>query len=479
MDDVDFYAQQGVEAVFYNLNFQRVFFPSEKCTPIWKDCEIAENGDLLLRGRKTNPEYKDMVQNSKALWEQIPDWMQFRYDYCKQKGIEMWHSMRMNDVHHSQLNNEHVPQHGDLWQERKDLIRAWYRHTWRSDWHDNGFDYAQQEVYDYHLNMAREYLLQWESDGIELDFLRSIPVFKPGYDEMNKGILTQFMRDLKALTLEAEKKFGHRIRIAVRVPYSVLDTIGVGMDIPAWANEKLMDVVIPGPMHCSTENTQEIELWRILLPEGIILAPCIDYVCQTCPGYAVDLENALENGFMSSYYQMGADSIYFYNHFPRMKNSIPHVNEPFIYGNDRNEVAKRARRQLYTCHQAPGEGKFSYCTPTPFPGIIWPQCCNGTAKINAGEQTAGRSAKIILITKKKVDVDILLNTVKCPLTTDVPDMKYPKPKNGEDFYFTVVNIPAGLLHDGWNAVEFFNRHATEDILDKDYVWLEIAIGAKA
>lgn len=155
--DVDFYTKNGgVEAVFYNMNFQRAFFPSKVFTPIWKDCELDENGDLLLRGKKTDNGFKPLVFNCKKLIECCPDFMKLRYDRCHENGAEMWHSMRMNDTHHTVIGQEHLPQHGDLWQERKDLLRAWYRHFWRQDWHDNAFDYGKREVYDYHLAFVRE-----------------------------------------------------------------------------------------------------------------------------------------------------------------------------------------------------------------------------------------------------------------------------------------------------------------------------------
>ena len=48
--DVDFYARPGVEAVFYNMNFQRSFYPTKVGTPYWKDCAIGPDGKLTLRG---------------------------------------------------------------------------------------------------------------------------------------------------------------------------------------------------------------------------------------------------------------------------------------------------------------------------------------------------------------------------------------------------------------------------------------------
>ena len=76
--DVEFYAAQGgVEGIFYNMNFQRSFYPTKVGTPIWKDCEILEDGSVTLRGEKLPPdvadEYRAMIAGGKELNEKVPE----------------------------------------------------------------------------------------------------------------------------------------------------------------------------------------------------------------------------------------------------------------------------------------------------------------------------------------------------------------------------------------------------------------------
>jgi hypothetical protein len=465
--DVDFYAERGgVEAVFYNMNFQRAVFDSKVFTPIWKDCEFDAAGDLLLRGKKTDSSYRDLVVNPQLLRQNVPDFMQVRYDHCHARGIEMWHSMRMNDVHYTPMQTEHLPLHGDLWVERKDLIRAWYRHTWRGDWHDNAFDYGKQEVYDYHLALIREYLLDFESDGIELDWLRSIPVFRPGFDELNKGILTRFMRDTRKLADAAGEKWGHRIRIAVRVPYRPEDAIATGMDVFAWARERLVDIVIPGPNNTSSENDVPVDLWKMLLPQEVVLAPCIDCTLRASPGGpSLSMTAETDHGFAATYYYGGADTLYFYNHFPR--NRFDGVQELFGYAGRRGEVERRARRHVVTHHDDMAEGKFSY---PRFPPIIWKGCCNGSIRVNAGGATAGRSARVVVGAKSPLEIDLLLNTSPCKPLSDAVPMP---PLALDGVHYLQFGVPGGTLHDGINAIELFNRSRERDITD--LVWAEIDI----
>lgn len=479
--DVDFYTDRGgVEAIFYNMNFQRSFYDTRVGTPIWKDCEVLDDGTLLMRGKPVDAAndaavYAGMIRNVLELHKNCPDFMAERYRYCREKGVEMWHSMRMNDVHHTPLGKEHRPQHCDLWLDRKDLIRAWYRHTWRGEWIDNALDYGNPEVYAYHLAMAEEYLMDFESDGIELDWLRCAPVFKPGFDEMNAPILTRFMQDVRRIADKAEQKWGHRIRIAVRVPGVVTEAMGMGMDVHTWVKENLIDVLIPGPRDTSTEQGYNIGLWRIIAPEPVIIAPCIDYDMSSNPlSWGQVFCNETDCGFASNFYEQGADTIYLYNHFPRHLKDHADMQEFFAIAADPEKVAAHRRRHVLTRHAHNGEGQFPVLC---YPHQIWSNCCNGGVKINAGQNTQGRRARIVVGATVPLDIDVLLNTELCRmLPEDTPLPGYMPWKTGVKTYFVQAEIPAGVLHDGWNVVEFFHK-GNFTIHAHELIWTEIAIDA--
>ncbi len=469
--DVDFYtASGGVAAIFYNLNFQRAFFPSRVITPIWQDCQLNKAGELLLRGEKTADEYIPLVENSRKMWEICPEWLRIRYQYCHQKGVKMFHSVRVNDVHYTPLGFEHRPQHSELWRLRKDLIRAWYRHTWRGDWHDNAFDYGQEEVRQYHLALVKEYLFEYESDGIELDFLRSIPLFKPGFDDTNREVLSNFMRRVRQLANLAAEHWGHEISIAVRVPYRVTEALNCGMDIAQWAREKLVDIVIPGPNNTNSESGERVDLWRMLLPEETILAPCIDCTILANDDfrYQQDFDLETDTGLTAVYYGQGADTIYCYNHFP--VHQYPGIEDFFGFAGCRSEVEKRARRHVVTRHDPVGEGAYPELC---FPPEIWSNCCNGSFKINAGKVSQLRKCKLRVGFKKPAKIKLLLNTVECEITgSNVNKSKY-----DQDIYMVNAAVPPGVLHDNWNAVEIFNCDE-KSIFASDIVWGEIFIEAE-
>ncbi len=487
-DDVDFYAEKGgVQGIFYNMNFQRCFFDTKTGTPYWKDLE-EKDGKLFLRGKEVEKDgkyYLQLFRNITAMRKNCPDYMQLRYHYCKSRGVEMWHSMRMNDVHWSTLGDEFRPQHSDRWQEKKEELRAWYRHTWRSIWTDNAFDYGQDSVYEYHLKLAEEYLLDYESDGIELDWMRACPVFKPGYDEAMTDRLTQFMRDVRALADRAEQKWGHPLRIAARVPYRVNDAMGMGMDVPAWCREKLIDVLIPSPDGLCNEQDAQISLWRIVAPD-VILAPCIDYAYTAARGWVVQFKKDLDCALAGNYYQQGADTVYLYNHFPRhKKDTSAKVQEFFAVAGDPEKVAAEPRRHVITRHEPCGEGKFPELT---FPPAIWCGCCNGGVKINLGQKTAGRQGRVLIGATVPLNIDILLNAEYCKqdkepvfpseleTAEDAAFKRLLPEKNNEKTYWVSAAVPEGIIHDGWNDVEIFNHGIDgHTITDSELIWMEVSL----
>lgn len=479
--DVEFYAAGGgVAALFYNLNFQRSFYPTRVGTPFWKDLEVGSGGALLLRGRPLSgkhggsSDYGRMLLAARNVNGTVPDFIAVRYAACHGMGVEMWHSMRMDDVHHTDLGSEWLPQHGDLWLDRKDLTRAWYRHPLRWSWADAALDYGRPEVFDYHLAMMREYVLDYESDGIELDWMRCAPVFAPGSDEANAPLLTRFMRETRAACAAAAARWGHPVRVAVRVPARAREAYGMGMDIGAWAREGLFDVLVPSCRDILTEQDCDLPIYRALCPPPILIAPCLDYQMSSDADSACRLGfcGECDFGFASGWYADGADTVYCYNHFPRhVAECHPGFPGEFAALGDRAAVMAAPRRHVFTGHRPCGEGE---CFHPPYPDAVWAGCTNGGVKVNCGEGTAGRAATVFLGMKREAALEVVVNTVPCVAARNAT-LPSPLPENcGGKVLWSVFDIPAGAIHDGWNNVEFINR-GDADVAAGDFAWLEVDI----
>ena len=99
-------------------------------------------------------------------------------------------------------------------------------------------DYKHQEVRDFKLAILRE-TVQLGADGVSLDFA----VYPPFFAKADPGIMTQFVRDVRAMLDQEGRKRGQHLDLAVRVPS--VDWLELGLDWPAWMEERLIDLIFP------------------------------------------------------------------------------------------------------------------------------------------------------------------------------------------------------------------------------------------
>ena len=91
---------------------------------------------------------------------------------------------------------------------------------------------------------------------------------------------------------------------------------------------------------------------------------------------------------------------------------------------------------------------------------------------------AGRGARVVVGATVPLPVDVLVNAVPCRLLPgDSPLPEVPRRK-GVDSFYVQAEIPAGVLHDGWNAVELFNQGTEHTIEAHEIVWMEVTVGSK-
>lgn len=467
---IDYYAADGVRGILFNPNAMRAMFDSTTFDPIWEGLSEEIGGKRYFRGREVGISFghdvKSLCLRARELFRNVKNPYKVRYEYCREKGVGMWISMRMNDVHWASEPENIV--HGTLWHDHPELRRAVYK-TDSSFWFAQCFDYARKEVYEHHLNLVKEYLERFEMDGFELDWMRSPFHFRPGFEEEGRVVLTQFMRDTRQLTDAVAKRFGHPVRISVRVPTHPEDALYAGMDIFQWIAEGLVDMITPSPYFSTSDAMLPIELWKRLLRPGMVLAPCLE--CQVSSGLCAPLpaNPRLDAGLASSYYHRGADVIYLFNHMMRFSGygDINEQREMFTRMSDRAVVERQPRRHPATFRESIVEGMPG---ASPLPPAIYPGVCT-PVRLNVGGGTTGRAARVILAsaTGETPKFEIYLNTVCCKRLTEY--LLPPMPE--KDLLSQVFEIPAGALHDGENQIDVINRSGFPAAVK----WIEVEMDA--
>ena len=168
--------------------------------------------------------------------------------YCRRRGLEIFVSIRMNDTHDNrgpQPPNSHFSlfkqQHPEC------LMGTMTNRPRYCAW--TAVDFAHAAVRDHVRRFVREFLENYDIDGIEYDFFRHLQLFKTvanGADatQAELDLMTALMRDLRTIAEEAGRRRGKPFLVAVRVPDSVGFCRAVGIDIERWVHESIVDMVI-------------------------------------------------------------------------------------------------------------------------------------------------------------------------------------------------------------------------------------------
>ncbi len=470
-DQIKFYAH-GATAILFNMNAQRAYFNSNVWTRAWDGVTDGEDGKLYFGGRelidqKPEPALYTFIRNSRELAKNVPDIFETRYRLCHKYDVEMWHSMRMNDVHW--VPDDTLPQHSRFWKEHPEFRRAAYRKPLSSIWDDQALDFTHPEVCDYTFSLIAEYL-EHECDGLELDFLRSYPYFLPGGSDAGREIMNNLMRRIRKETEKAAAKFGHPVQILVRVAPDPADNLRQGMDVKLWAEEGLFDIAAPcAPQPGATDSNIPVELWKQILPDGIPVTPGIDMgVSSGYPGGFLRSNKETDAGMAAAYYYRGADGAYLYNHFYSgcgyVNREEEKITYSFIGNKERTYAAVRRTPAVKKYPVQPG-----FCGMNTFFPLAW----KGSGiynEIDAGGATSGRTGYVLIGSKNPMqDAEIRLNTVVCtradaelPPEWDLPKLEH----------FAFFRVPEGVLHDGMNGIDVINRSAEADF---ELNWMELDV----
>ena len=213
---------------------------------------------------KVRPLSVDRFPKLKDWIEAGVDRIQIYLDETKKRDLEAFYSYRINGVTLCAEGWYTTPMHKAHpdW-----LIRAWPPEG-------HGFwNFAIPGVREYKLSILREVAEKYDFDGIDVDFARQPLCLPTGHQWENRAKLTDFMRSVRAMLLEVEKKRGRPFLLSARVPENIEGCHFDGMDVEAWAREELVDIFVLG---CRALDVDIEAFRRITTGTNIKLYPCFD-----------------------------------------------------------------------------------------------------------------------------------------------------------------------------------------------------------
>ena len=250
------------------------------------------------------------------------DWAQIALDGCRRRGGRPWIYFRMNDLH--AVDDPASIFHDPFFYEARE--KGWlngnpvYGHPLGTSGDVRYlYNFACPAVREWMLSYLEEIILRYDAFGFELDFMRNVYCFdylnaEAGYEDL----MTDFIRRVKSLVTCAEEKFGHDIKLAVRLGQSVEHNLIYGFDVAAWVREGLVDLLIPSCEEVCNSGV-DIPRWRQTVGNDVALAVGYDshvirwLVHEATPLYAMRRDHL--KGFAASYFNQGADGLYFNNYY--------------------------------------------------------------------------------------------------------------------------------------------------------------------
>ena len=453
---IDQYAGTKVTHLFLSPNSMRASFRSRTRDAIWDPVDGKEpTGAWPDHARRLNEAGIDPY----AVW----------IARSRDRNISPWLSMRMNDVHNVSEPGNFM--HSSFWRAHPELRRLPGGPP--QPWTNHALNYAHAAVRTHQMDFVRELLERYAPDGLELDWMRFSRHLTPGREREEAHILTNFMREVRALTREWSARRGRPILLGVRAPAHPDAAAGLGLDAVAWAREGIVDLIVPTPFWSSSDFDIPVELWRKQLGDATartVLLPGLEHNARAwIGGVTVPTDLASAYGFAATALHRGADGIYLFNWMDSQTRPVGAEDYARLLrtGFTPAALATEPRRHPVTFRDTVPEG-FPSGTQLPIrlPG-------KGTIRLNLGPGPDAGTAEVVIGLSAGAEaaagkLRVALNGRILEASGEVADRR---PLGGTALALR-FSCPPGTARPGENTLEL---STPPDVPAGEVVWTEIRV----
>ena len=361
-------------------------------------------------------------------------------------NIHFFTSFRMNDAHDSPQGWNSRDQYSQFKRSHPELLLGDSVHPAFS----TGYDFAFPESRQNKFKVIEEVVLDYDVDGIELDFLRHPAYFKPEEAFRNRHLITGLVRRIRTLLDEVGHTRGKPIRLAVRVPSALAIGLSLGFDVPTWIAEGWLDIVTAGTPRGHELDLSMTEYVQAIRGTGLTLLGQI--------GLYHPLEQT--RGTALNYWKQGANGIYLFNWYAPLRKE-DRWRESLVEIGDPSSLSHKNKEHVIE-PQVGGMWRRSH-PKAQLPLPIEDKKFGSAARVSfyIGDDLQAAAAKGKFATVKMImrfeevmqddDVQLKLNGVI--LSQDKAETKFEATLFSKEFWF-YLPIKAQLLKDGANQLEF-------------------------
>lgn len=258
---------------------------------------------------------------------------------CHARGIEVWGSLRMNDIHDSfsadclenandPLKAEHPEYLIGTTEDRSLPEEFTERYLWTS------FNFERPEVREHRLDYIERNAARHDFDGYELDFTRFVWNFPLGREVALAPLMTEFVREVRARLDAIAAQRGRPYTLVAHVMDSLETSLLLGQDVAAWLSEGLVDIMVVGMGYLP--YALRLDQWLSLGEKhGVPVYPSLN-TNSLNPWYKERMErvSAWHDAIRAAaawWWQEGADGIYLFNLFCQEDQHVGPMEKELVY----------------------------------------------------------------------------------------------------------------------------------------------------
>ena len=313
-------------------------------------------------------------------------------DECHTQGMTFVAGFRMNDRHgHNADWFEQLGKEKPEWV-LKGLKPSSKRTTDPRSYEVGcALDYSVAAVRDWVFSLMEEVANRFDVDGIELNYTRLPACFRREGVETGRGMMTDLVRRVRVMLDAVGEKKGRRLLLGARVLADLDGCLKVGLDVPTWVSDGLIDYVAPGDIGFTVFNAQWEKFVTLARAHDCFVYPQVQLklgydhrdVVQTADHYRAAVQNmygAGADGYSTQNYfevekydtlkilqdpKLIAQGNRHYVFYPiwgpnsstqaGFKGDFPYHTEEIVL--DRNALGKRGTFRFRLCEHLPRESK--------------------------------------------------------------------------------------------------------------------------
>jgi hypothetical protein len=251
--------------------------------------QVAAGSEILLYPTKvgsvwgwrkapgeSEPPWNKQMPNLRAAAANGLDAGRIAAQEAKAIGLNFVAGYRMNDAHFSSKPMNH-PATGRFWMENHERFKIGKAPAESLEFVANLLDYSHAEVRAHRLEILGEIIDRYADimEGLQLDFMRQPFLFPPGTGESRQDLMTELMGRVRAKLDEAGARHKRVLSLGVRIPPSLQGCRWAGLDVKAWLQRRLVNVLVLSPSMTLAHDLPVEEFVALAGPAGATVYPAM------------------------------------------------------------------------------------------------------------------------------------------------------------------------------------------------------------